>query len=114
MEEDAKLVSDLVKRWDSECTLMSKNGQEIRDTILENMRWISKESLRNWKRMAKVLIEEPSPTKREGSADDTEQDQAAEDQSQEFATINGPFNADLFCEHGTNISHATCCCHKHW
>lgn len=98
MDEDSKKVAEIVKKCDSEYSSYVKAGEDVPDAFLEKKCWITKENFKNWKKMAKSIIDGPSAGKGD-DADEREEDMA-HDSLDNSANMSGPFNADLFCEHG--------------
>lgn len=100
LEEDFKKVTELVKKCDSEYASFSKSGESPPESFLQDKCWISKECMKNWKKMAKNIIDGS-----EGDKNNIE-DKDEDTQDEHTATVGtpdseSPFNADLFCEHGT-------------
>ncbi|ODM99523.1 Ubiquitin carboxyl-terminal hydrolase 48, partial [Orchesella cincta] len=99
LDDDSKQLSELVKKCDSECAPYLKVGQDIPNSVLATKVWISKESLRNWKKIAKRAIDGPSQVALD-KADQNKENEVQQVSSEEGNGDIGSFNADLFCEHG--------------
>lgn len=99
LENDSKHVSELVKKCDSTVAQYIKAGTIVPPEELKNKVWISKDSLKTWKKLAKLTIVDPQSTEDNTESQDTEETEEGAS-SGDRSELHGPFNADLFCNHG--------------